>query len=206
MTRPRPSGAASAGALVGWALTCAMVGGFTTRTVAAILACAGMAAWAGLFLWPRDQRRRRDRDAYEHLQLLRDRTCQPAVRLLAVIGTDWANPAGQAAVTVEVNTGSVGKEWFAMAQFPHGSMVLLSSKGEARLLLDWMPPSEVQAAHRHRVSQARSSSCAHRPRVRRRRRAFIAEVEALLRKADNDGTPEAANPTHREHNPREGTP
>lgn len=210
MTRPRPGWAAPAGALVGWAVTCAVVGGFTTRTVAASLACAGLAAWAGQSVWQRDLRRRHDRDAYEHLQLLRDRTCQPEVRLLAVIGTDWANPAGQAALTVEVNTGSAGTLWFPLAMFPHGSMVLVySGVGAAPGLLDWMPPGEVEAAHRHHLNEARRRRRAHRDQSWRRRRALIAEIESVLRLPGDTaipGTPGPAIPTQREHNSPKGTP
>lgn len=208
-SRPRPGWAAPACAVVGWAVTCAVVGGFTTRTLAAILACAGIAVWAGLFVWQRDLRRREDRDAYEHLRLLRDRTCQPGVRLLAVIGTDWANPAGQAAVTVDVNTGRAGAEWFPLAMFAHGSMVLVSSEvGAAPRLHDWMPPGEVEAAHRHHLNEAGRRRRAHRGRSWRRRRALIAEIEAVLRRPVDDtrpGTPDAGSPTDRAHNPWKGT-
>ncbi len=209
MTRPRPGWAAPTAALGGWAATCAVVGGLTTRAVAAILACAGIAAWAALFVWQGDLRRRHDRDAYQHLQLLRDRTCQPGVRLLAIIGTDWANPAGQAAVTVDVNTGSFGTEWFPMAMLPHGSMVLVSSGVRALRLLDWIPPGEVQAAHRHRTNQARRASSAHRWQSRRRRHSLISEIEAVLRRPVDETTPGthvAANPTDQVHHPWKGTP
>lgn len=208
-TRQWSGWAAPAAALVGWGATCAVVGRFTTRTVSALLGCAGIAAWAGLCAWHRDQRRRHDRDAYEHLQLLRDRTCQPAVRLLAVIGTDWANPAGQAAVTIDVNTGSAGTEWFPLAMFPHGSMVLVSGEVGAPRPLDWMPPSEVEAAHRNRRRQRRRSSLAHRRGIRRRRRALIAEIETALRQpgaGTTPDTPTAANPTDREHHKWKATP
>lgn len=208
-TRQWSGWAAPAAALVGWAATCAVVGGFTTRTVAAILACAGVAVWAGLFAWHRDQRRRHDRDAYEHLQLLRDRTCQPEVRLLAVIGTDWANPAGQAAVTIDVNTGSAGTEWFPLAAFPHGSMVLVSGEVGTPQLLDWMPPIEVEAAHRHHLNEGRRRRRAHRGRSWCRRRALIAEIETALRQPGAGATPDtptAANPTDRERHKWKGTP
>lgn len=208
-TRQWSGWAAPAAALVGWAAACAAAGGFTNRTVAAILGCAGTAAWAGLFAWQRDQRRRRDCDAYEHLQLLRDRTVQPGVRLLAVVGTDWVNDAGQAAVTVEVSTGRTGAEWFPLAAFPHGSLVLVSAEVGAPRLLDWMPPQEVQAAHRNRRRQGRGSSVAHRRGIRRRRRALIAEIETALRQpgaGTTPDTPTAANPTDRKRHKWKETP
>lgn len=208
-TRPRQGWAAPAGALVGWAATCAVVGGFTTRSVATFLACVGSAAWAALFVWRRDQRRRRDRDADEHLQLLRDRTYQPGVRLLAVIGTDWANPAGQAAVTVDVNTGGFGTEWFPLAMLPHGSMVLVSGEVRALRLLDWMPPNEVQAAHRHHLNDARRRHRAHRDRSWRRRRALIAEIESVLRPPGDtppEGTARFAHPGDRDPHRSKETP
>lgn len=208
ITRPRLGRVTPVAVFAGWAATCAVVGAFTTQIVTIAMACAGMAAWAALLAWQRDLRLRRDRDAYDHLQLIRDRTCQPEVRLLAVIGTDWANPAGQAAVTVEVNTGSLGTEWFPLAMLPHGSMVLVSGGVRAPRLLDWMPPGEVQAAHRHHLNEARRRR-AHRGRSWRRRRALMAEIESVLRlrsDAATPGTPRSANPTQREHNRPKGTP
>lgn len=197
MTSQSPGWAMSVIALVGWAVTCVVAGVVATRMVAIALALAGTVAWAGLLVWQRARRRRRDRDAHERLQLLRDRTCEPGVRLLAVIGTDWANGAGQAAVTVEVNTGAAGTEWFPLAMLPHGSMVLVTSEAGAPRLLDWMSPGEVQAAHRHRQGEAGGGSSVNRSRSWRRQRSLIAEIETALRQHGDATTPGIALRAHR---------
>lgn len=122
--------------------------------VAAVAGFVGSAAWISSAVFRRVRRPRRDRDAHERLELLRDRTCLPDVTLVAVIGTEWASHGGQAASIVDVRTGLAGTQWFPLACFPPGSLILCCPGATGLQVLDWMPPAEVQAAHRHQAGRA----------------------------------------------------
>lgn len=186
--------------VVGALLTTAGVAWTDTRagpspdTVASALVRATpiLAAIAVLTGWRHVVRLRRDRDAHERLQLLLDRTCVPDVHLLAVVASVWTTPAGQVADTVDIATGTSQRVWFPLACLPQGAFVLVRSQPEQVLVLDWMPPAEVQAAHRRRASRQQQRVLAGR-RSRRGRRQLVAEVEHALRRAGGVGP---VDPSH----------
>lgn len=141
----------------------------------------------GLLLWRQRSRRHNDRAADERLQLQLDRTCLPDVVLLCVLGTQWHGPAGQLASTVNVATGRADRQWFALASFADGSLVLMQRAPSGDLILDWMAPAEVAAAFRHRARRARATgrvSLAGRVRSWRSRARLVAEVEQALKRGD----------------------
>ena len=173
--------------------------------MAALTVACLLALWLALGIWRRVQRPRRDRDAHDRLQLLLDRTCLPDVHLVAVVATEWVNPAGQAATTVDVKDGRAGCHWFPLACFPLGSLVLINQDATNPRMLDWMPPDEVQAAHRHRARHGRRRHRQLAPRAssRRQSRRLVAEVEDALRRSSAtavDGpTRDVATDHPREH-------
>jgi hypothetical protein len=102
------------------------------------------------------------------------------------VASVWATPAGQAADTIDVATGTSQRVWFPLACLPQGAFVLVRSQPDQVLVLDWMPPAEVQAAHRRRASRHQQRVHAGR-RSRRGRRQLVAEVEHALRRAGGIG-------------------
>ena len=194
---PRPHSRFVVGALLttagaAWTVTRA---GPSPDTVASafVRATPILAAIAVLASWRHVVRLRRDRDAHERLQLLLDRTCVPDVHLLAVVASAWTTPAGQVADTVDVATGMSQCVWFPLACLPRGAFVLVRSQPNQVLVLDWMPPAEVQAAHRRRASRQQQGVLAGR-RSRRGRRQLVAEVEHALRRAGGKGPVDPSRP------------
>lgn len=138
-------------------------------------------------VWRQRVRLRGDRAADERLQVLLDRTCLPDVELLCVIGTQWHGPAGQCADAVDVATGRSARQWFSLADFADGSLVLVRREPSGSRILDWIAPAEVAAAFRHRARRARVNGhggLAGRVRSRRGRARLIAEVEQALKRGD----------------------
>jgi hypothetical protein len=164
-----------------------------TVASASVRATPILATIAIVASWRHVVRLRRDRDAHERLALLLDRTCVPDVHLLAVVASVWTTPAGQVADTVDVATGTSQCVWFPLACLPQGAFVLVRSQPDQVLLLDWMPPAEVQAAHRRRASRRQQGSLARRL-SRRGRRQLVAEVEHALHRAGGTGPVDPSRP------------
>lgn len=194
---PRPRSLFVVGALlntagVAWTVTRAgplpdMVTSAFVRATPILATIAVLASWRHVV------RLRRDRDAHERLQLLLDRTCPPDVSLLAVVASVWTTPAGQVADTVDVATGTSQRVWFPLACLPQGAFVLVRYQPDQVQMLDWMPPAEVQAAHRRRASRRQQGLLASR-RSRRGRRQLVAEVEHALRRAGEVGPVDPSRP------------
>lgn len=108
-------------------------------------------------------RPRRDGRAAQRLQLLRAEACAPDRALVHLHTTVWASAAGQHAVVVNVATGVTHRLWLPETSIPVGAFALLGGRDGTVIVVDWVSPRVVEAAHRHdrRTCKPQPSACEH---------------------------------------------
>lgn len=133
-------------------------------------------------------RPRRDRPAAQRLQRLRAEASGPDGALVHLHTTVWASTAGQHAVVVNVATGVTRRLWLPEANIPVGAFVLLEHRDGRAIIVDWIAPRVIEAAHRHerRARKLQPPSCqrldlAPEPSAGEASGPLISEIEEYLK-------------------------
>lgn len=121
----------------------------TSWLVAAAVAAAWLAVATGMTVY----RTRRDGHAHRRLQGLRDAAQTPGRALVHVEAVAWRSRAGQHAFVVNVATGYRYRLWLPEVDLPDGAYAVIEQCVVGVIVIDWVGPRTVDAAHRHQRRQ-----------------------------------------------------